>query len=108
MSNELATALEALVNRAPYELLDIPHPADTKDVRVIAVTQWHSSVLKKDREKTDDGDFRTDIVKGRIIEKCNYDEYGEPDGEPRLMLEHKYSTPSRPSKDVSVTALKPL
>ncbi len=105
--NQMIEALQGIMNQAQGETLDVPHPTDIKDVEVRTLTAEHPSVLKEDRERMDDGDWNTNIVKGRLVEVIQKDEYGEPLGEPKLMLQHKYSTPQRQSKDVSVTAVKP-
>lgn len=105
--NEIVKALEGIVNQGQGETLDVPHPVDVKNVETKPITGWHDSVLKADREKQEDGDWKTDIVKARIVEITQQDEYGEPIGEPKLMLQHKYVHPTRKSNDVSVTAIKP-
>jgi hypothetical protein len=105
--NQMIEALQGIMNQAQGETLDVPHPVDVKNVRTTPLTGWHFSVLKADREKQDDGDWNTEVVQGRIVENVQLDQWGEPIGEPRLLIQHKYGTPARQSKDVSVTALKP-
>jgi hypothetical protein len=95
------------MNQANGETLDIPHPVDVKNVKSTPQTDWHNSPLKADRDRDEDGDWRYDVVKGRITINQQFDDYGEPLGEPRLILEHKYGHPTRQSKDVSTTAIKP-
>lgn len=105
---ELLTALQGLVNNNFGETLDVPHPADIKDVRITPLTAvWHNSALDIDRDRQDNGDWRSDIVKGRLVEVIRLDPYGEPLGDPQLVLEHKYVHPTRQSKDVSTTVVKP-
>ena len=105
--NQMIEALQGIMNQANGETLDVPHPVDIKNVEKRILTAEHNSVLKEDRERMDDGDWKTDVVKGWLVEVIQKDEYNEALGEPRLMLQHKYSTPARQSKDVSVTAVKP-
>lgn len=105
--NQMIESLQAIMNQSQGETIDCPHPADIKDVRVNALTEWHYSVLKSDSYKDDEGERHHDCVSGRICEIAHMDAYGEPLGEPRLVLQHKYGTPTRQSKDVSVTAIKP-
>ena len=107
MSNQMIEALQGIMNQANGETLDVPHPADIKHVDVKTLTGWHESVLKEDRERLDDGDWKTDVVTARLVEVTQLDEYKEPLGEPKLMLQHKYGTAQRQSKDISVTAVKP-
>lgn len=106
MSNQMIEALQGIMNQAQGETLDVPHPVDVKNVEVLPLTAWHNSVLKADREKQEDGDWKTDIVKGRLVSVIQKDDYGEPLGEPKLMLQHKYEHPVRKSNDISVTAVK--
>lgn len=105
--NQMIEALQGIMNQAQGETLDVPHPVDVKNVKMTPQTNWHDSPLKADRDKDADGDWRYDIVKGRICINQQFDDYNEPIGEPRLILEHKYVHPSRISKDVSTTAIKP-
>ncbi len=106
--NQMIEALQGIMNQAQGETLDVPHPCDVKHVKTTELTGWHSSVLKSDREKQEDGDWNNDVVKGRIVENVQSDEWGEPIGEPRLLVQHRYGTPARQSKDISATALKPF
>jgi len=108
MSNQLTVALQSLMNQNQGEVLDVPHPVDVKDVQVKPLTAWHDSALKIDWHKEEDGDWNKTVVKGCLVEVTQLDAYGEPLGEPKLMLQHKYSHPTRQSKDVSVTAVKPF
>ena len=105
--NQMIESLQAIMNQAQGETLDVPHPADIKDIRETPMTEWHFSVKKEDSRKDDDNDRHFDVVSARIVEITHMDEYGEPLGEPKLMLQHKYGTAQRQSKDVSVTAIKP-
>lgn len=106
--NQMVEALAGLMNQSQGETIDVPHPTEIKDVRVVPLNaDWHNSALKADSEKDDDGDRQFNIVKGRICEITHMDEYGEPLGEARLILQHKYGTPTRQSKDISATAIKP-
>src|SRR4030067_3457259 len=86
-------ALQGIMNQAQGETLDVPHPVDVKMVEALPLTAWHNSVLKADREKQEDGDWKTDIVKGRLVSVIQKDDYGEPLGEPKLMPQHKYENP---------------
>ncbi len=105
--NQMIEALQGIMNQANGETLNVPHPVDVKNVKTIPQTEWHYSTLKSDSYKDDEGDRHFNVVSGRLILNTHLDEYNEPLGEPRLMLEHKYSHPTRQSKDVSVTAVKP-
>lgn len=105
--NQMIEALQGIMNQAQGETLDVPHPVDVKNVKLNPQTDWHNSPLKADRIKDQDGDWRHDIVKGRISVNQQFDEWNEPIGEPRLIMEHKYVDAARPSKDVSTTAIKP-
>lgn len=105
--NQMIEALQGIMNQAQGETLDVPHPVDVKNVKLSPQTDWHNSPLKADRDKDQDGDWRYDIVKGRISVNQQFDDWNEPIGEPRLIMEHKYVHPARNSKDVSTTAIKP-
>ena len=108
MSNQMIEALQGIMNQAQGETLDVPHPADVKNVKVKNLTEWHDSALKSDWHREEDGDWNKTVVKGRLVEVAQLDAYDEPLGEPKLMLQHKYGHPTRQSKDVSVTAVKPF
>ncbi len=105
--NQMIEALQGIMNQANGETISIPHPVDVKNVKAVPQTEWHYSVLKTDSYKDDEGDRHFNVVSARLILNTHLDDYNEPLGEPRLMLEHKYSHPTRQSKDVSVTAVKP-
>lgn len=107
MSNQMIEALQGIMNQAQGETLDVPHPSDIKNVREVPLTDWYFSMLKPDSRKDDDGDRHHDVVSGRICEITHIDEFGEPLGQSKLVLQHKYGTAQRQSKDVSVTAIKP-
>lgn len=105
--NQMIESLQAIMNQAQGETLDVPHPSDIKDIREDVLTEWHFSTLKADSRKDDEGDRHNDVVSARICEISHMDAYGEPMGKPKLVLQHKYGTAQRQSKDVSVTAIKP-
>lgn len=104
--NELAQALQSLVNQSAGEVLDVPHPVDIANVQIRELSGWHDSALKTDWHKEEDGDWIKTVVKGRIAEVVNLDAYGEPLGAPQLILQHKYGHPTRQSKDVSTTNIQ--
>lgn len=105
--NQMIEALQGIMNQSQGETLDVPHPTEIKDVRENPLSGWHYSPLKADSRRDNDGDRHHDVVQGRICEIVHMDEFGEPIGDARLVLQHKYSMPDRQSKDISVTALKP-
>ena len=106
--NQIVEALQAIVNQGQGQVLDVPHPVDVKNVKTRELTGWHDSALKSDWQREEDGDWNKTVVKGRLVEVTQLDDYDEPIGEPKLMLQHKYGHPTRQSKDISVTAVKPF
>lgn len=105
--NQMIEALQGIMNQSQGETLEVPHPVDIPNTKTEALTNWHNSVLKPDREKDEDGDWKTDIVRARIVYISWLDQYNEPVGEKKLAIEHKYVHPVRTSKDTSINVLKP-
>ena len=101
--NQMIDALRGIMDQSQGGTLDVPHPADFKNVKITELTGWHDSALKSDWHREEDGDWTKTVVKGRLAEVTHFDEYDEPIGFPTLILQHKYSHPTRQSKDISTT-----
>jgi len=108
MSNQMIEALQGIMEQSQGTTLDVPHPVDIANVQIRPLTDWHDSALKSDWHREEDGDWNKTVVKGQLAEVAHLDAYGEPLGQPQLVLLHKYSHPTRQSKDVSTTNVQPF